>query len=835
MSHAPPDPAPRDFGPTEIHPADASRISRPPASAPPLPEEAARVGPEARFDKFIRTRRIGSGGMGEVWRAWDTELGRWVALKFMREQEDPVEVGRFQREARLAGQLGHPNIAQVYETGTAQGRHYIAMPYIDGVTLLQFSRRDRRVVVTLMRDAAQAVDFAHRAGVVHRDIKPHNIMVSTVTRAGRKGSSSTAEHHAYVMDFGLARSTRRGADASQTGDVVGTPAYMPPEQARGERVGPAGDVYGLGATLYELLAGMPPVVAPTAAETLKRILEDEIRLPSVLDKTVDRELETIVMKCLEKEPRSRYRTAGELADDLGRWLAGEPILAHPPSAMYRLRKALARKRGAVVGLGIGLVLTASVLALAWPSIHFAHKGRQAAERERAAAERDRELWQRASTAFFEAELLSRAGERKAAANRLQAGLDECLSAIRESETARARYFLGRFRRLLGDTNAAQAELDRAISLDPGLSDARVERGLIRAADFAARVDQLLLDAPASWRASGNLWAQIHLLSPDLKGLRVEISGDLSADTGRISYLGRADAVFGHAELARASGEESEARRFLERVLYLDPAHVRAMVSLAKLELEEGLFDQADATATRAAERHRGDPEAFLLRARIFILRWEDDPDLSPSSGQISRWQDDALRAVALGASTAEAFAYRGDALRETGENESARAEYERALQARKGFAFALRGRGLLAGARGDHAAALRDLDAAVEALPGSPRTRLLLAGACVAAGSLDRAWSEFSKVLSEYPGILRARLGRAIVQEKRGAVDAAVAELNQAVERHPAAFLTRALLFERAGRVKEALADFNTAVRETQPGTQERAAALEGVARLSPR
>ena len=760
--------------------------------------------------------------MGEVWRAWDTELGRWVALKFMREQEDPVEVGRFQREARLAGQLGHPNIAQVYETGIAQGRHYIAMPYIDGVTLLQFSRKNRRVLVELTRDAAQAVEFAHRAGVVHRDIKPHNIMVSTVTRAGRKGGSARAEHHAYVMDFGLARSTRRGADASQTGDVVGTPAYMPPEQARGERVGPAGDVYGLGATLYELLAGMPPVVAPTAQETLKRILEDEIRLPSVLDKTVDRELETIVMKCLEKEPRSRYRTAAELADDLGRWLAGEPILAHPPSAMYRLRKALARKRGALIGLGFGLALTATVVALAWPSIHFAQKGQQTAERERAAAERDRNLWQDASGPLFEAEILSRAGSVDAAARRLDAGIQLCREAIRESETAPARYFLGRFLRLRGSVDAALFELDRALAIDAAFGEARVERGLIRAERYAARVDANLVGAPASWRAYGELWNQLDHLDPELPRLRQEALADLSTDPGKAAYFRGADAIFGRAELARSCGEKEKARQLLKDVLARDPAHVKAMSAMAKLELEEWDLENAEQWATRAAERHLGDPEAFLVRARVLFRISEDDPGSPDAAARSLRWQADAARAIALGANTAEALTYRGDGYREGGRLADAEKDYEAALKLRPGYGFAIRGKGLLAETRGDRPAALRDLGAAVEALPGSARTRHLLGLALLSAGDLDRAWAEFSKLLAESPGYLPARLGRALVHERRGTLDGALAELNQAVEQVPASAEARWLRARVRARKRDAggaLEDARVVLRERPDDT----------------
>jgi len=301
----------------------------PPEALDPLPSQC--------YGKFVRVAKLGAGGMGEVWRAWDRELGRWVALKFLR-GGDPEEIARFKREAQVAGRLTHPNICAIYEAGEDRGEHFIAMQYVEGETLK--GRRERGEVAHLVRDAARAVAFAHERGVVHRDLKPDNLMA--------------ARGNVYVMDFGLAR-TVEGSKLSMSGMVVGTPAYMSPEQARGEKVDGRADVYSLGATLYELVEGRAPFAGPNVYEVLRKVQEEEPR-------RIDGEIGTIIAKAMEKECGRRYATARALAEDLDRWLSGEPIEARPATALYRLRKRFAEGR-AVAVLGAVLAVFARAFSL----------------------------------------------------------------------------------------------------------------------------------------------------------------------------------------------------------------------------------------------------------------------------------------------------------------------------------------------------------------------------------------------------------------------------------------------------------------------------------------
>ena len=317
-----------------------------PTSEPSVPEEVVAAPVTSKFGKFVRTRRLGAGGMGEVWKAWDTVLGRWVALKFLKGGDDD-EIARFQREAQTAGRLHHPNIAAIYEVNEDQGRRYIVMQFVDGQNFHEFPREDRRLLVRLIIDAARGLQYAHEQGVIHRDLKPENLMVAT------RGE----ERQVFLMDFGLARAAEGASKLSATGFLVGTPMYMSPEQARGDKVEVTSDVYSLGLTLYELLTDAKPFASENVYETLRRVQELDPPAPRELDRKIDEDLETIVLKSISKEPSSRYPSAKSFADDLQAYLAGEPIQGRRESLSRKLirrvrRHPLAFAAGAVLVVGL---------------------------------------------------------------------------------------------------------------------------------------------------------------------------------------------------------------------------------------------------------------------------------------------------------------------------------------------------------------------------------------------------------------------------------------------------------------------------------------------------
>jgi hypothetical protein len=300
---------------------------------------------------------LGHGGMGVVYRARQVWLQRLVALKMIRSGvPDRQQCERFLAEAQAAARLHHPHMVQVYEVGEHEGRPYVALELVDGGMLSErFARNplDALQAAALLETVARAVHHAHEQGIVHRDLKPCNVLL-------------TADGTPKVADFGLAKKLDE-AGQTQSGAIVGTPSYMAPEQAagKGKALGPAADVYALGAILYEALVGRPPFRAATSLETLRQILDDEPVPPRRLQPRVPRDLETICLKCLHKEPHRRYAMALELAEDLRRLLAGEPIRARPVGPVERaLKWARRRPALALLLLVIGLGMLGSVVAVA---------------------------------------------------------------------------------------------------------------------------------------------------------------------------------------------------------------------------------------------------------------------------------------------------------------------------------------------------------------------------------------------------------------------------------------------------------------------------------------
>jgi WD40 repeat protein/tRNA A-37 threonylcarbamoyl transferase component Bud32 len=323
----------------------------------PFPEQASPVVAAApslrRFGDYELLGEIARGGMGVVYKARQVSLNRVVALKMILSGQlaSEAEVRRFQQEAEAAANLDHPNILPVYEVGEQQGQHYFSMKLLEGGSLagkVQELVQKPHEAVRLVAVVARAVHHAHRRGVLHRDLKPANVLLD-------------GDGRPCVADFGLARKVEAEGH-TQSGTVVGTPAYMAPEQARGSRgLTTSADVYSLGAILYELLTGRTPFEG-TAVEVLLRTIQEDPPPPRRVNPSLDADLEVVTMKCLEKEPARRYESAGALADDLERWLAREPILARPAGRWERLAKWARRRPAAAALLGVSLLATVLLVA-----------------------------------------------------------------------------------------------------------------------------------------------------------------------------------------------------------------------------------------------------------------------------------------------------------------------------------------------------------------------------------------------------------------------------------------------------------------------------------------
>ena len=352
----------------------------------------ASVGTKVRrFGDYELLEEIARGGMGVVYKARQISLNRIVALKMilaghLASQED---VQRFRAEAEAAANLDHPGIVSIYEVGEHQGQHYFSMGYVDGHSLAARLREGplpSRPAATLLKQVCEAVQYAHEHDVIHRDLKPANILLerSAETTADSLeqdicgsltsgGSSSSAfRSRPRITDFGLAKRLKSDSGLTGTGQILGTPSHMSPEQAAGatHNIGPASDVCSLGTILYQLLTGRPPFQAETPLDTLSQLLDSDPLPPRLLNRNVPRDLEAVCMTCLDKEPSRRYATARDLGDDLKRYLEGDTIYASGVNLLDRLTRALRQSRHEehFRGWGLGLMAFGLMIFLSHAAI-----------------------------------------------------------------------------------------------------------------------------------------------------------------------------------------------------------------------------------------------------------------------------------------------------------------------------------------------------------------------------------------------------------------------------------------------------------------------------------
>jgi TolB-like protein/Tfp pilus assembly protein PilF len=311
------------------------------------------------FGDYELLEEIGRGGQGVVFRAWQRSLSRTVAVKIIGigQWATDAHLKRLRREAEAAAKLNHPGIVPIYEVGERDGTYYFSMRFVEGDHLDEVVSRgpiSARRAAELIAKVARTAHYAHEHGILHRDIKPGNILLD-------------ANGEPHLTDFGLARLVEHGSTVTGSMEVMGTPSYMAPEQAVGNNtaVGSATDVYGLGAVLYELLTGHPPFEGGTTYETIRLLLDSEPRQPRSWNRKVDHDLSAICLKCLEKNPRHRYPSALPLAEDLERWLRHEPIRAKRSGLFTRARKWVERNRTIAALIMLSVVLAAGLGVMIW--------------------------------------------------------------------------------------------------------------------------------------------------------------------------------------------------------------------------------------------------------------------------------------------------------------------------------------------------------------------------------------------------------------------------------------------------------------------------------------
>ncbi|GEM_PF-1657737 len=735
---------------------------------------------------------IGRGGMGSVWEAFDPKLRRRVALKILHD-ESPQNSEQLEREARIAGRLRHPGIATIYETGVAGSQAYIAMEFVEGTSVDRLSMDPRRAAA-VVREAALAVHYAHTQGVIHRDIKPGNLIVD---RDGR----------VLVLDFGLARETLSCSSLSISGLLMGTPQFMSPEQAQGRarHADARTDVWGLGATLYSLLTGSPPFHGDSLPQVARRIVETSAPRPRQLNSRIPPSLETVVLKTLEKEPGRRYGSALHLAQDLGRFLSGLPIHAKPPSLLDRIRTKLAgRKRQAIL----------AALAAASVAVAVGAWGARVGEERKRGQVRDRALAE--ADAHFRGNRFSEARSKYEEARAWGASLPEDRYARCVEEERRIRSMARREAELSGHLRRAEAllrEAERARRI-PAYGHSEWNGYLEEAIRF---LNEGLARDPtwaAGYLARGRAWMEAN--DPDRAGndfteaIRWAPNDSLARFERGRACLERAFRASAQTDDPRARGRADEWRRRAEEDF---EAGGRSGWTLETRELEllegyrlfaagnvSGLFDWTEVMLPRRPSEGR----VWRIRvAALFGLR---------RYAEVEEACREALRLLGADALLRLALAR---AKEKRGDPAGAHEEATRSIEIDPRFTMGWILRGWLRGRLNDPQGQRSDAERLIELDPSSAWGYVLRS----AARGASRDWigmrDDSARALERDPQSAVAYSQRGRARGELGDWRGEVEDCTRAVEIDPVlaeAWANRGLAWGRLGRREEAMKDCTRAL-----------------------
>jgi tetratricopeptide (TPR) repeat protein/tRNA A-37 threonylcarbamoyl transferase component Bud32 len=809
----------------------------------PAAGEAAaprRPGPAPRLRRptvpgYEILEELGRGGMGVVYKARQLRLNRLVALKMILAGEyagtDAVE--RFLAEARMVARVRHPNVVQIHAIGDFEGRPYVELEYVEGGSLgsrLDGTPWPPRAAARLVESLASALAEAHREGIVHRDLKPANILI-------------TDDGTPKITDFGLAKSSERDLGLTRTDSILGSPCYMAPEQAEGHArdVGPTADIYALGANLYELLTGRPPFVGPSVLATLELVKDAEPVPPSQLQPGVAPDLETICLKCLRKEPARRYESARALAEDLGRFLAGEPILARPTTQWERAWKWVHRRPSTAA---LVVVSALSILAAAGSGLWYR------AERDRRRAEVRRRI-QGVRAQVNRSILLGEEALRRKDWDGARAQMIGALALIRaEPELAATG----------ADAARALAYCEAKITDRRARADARARRSAFQAAYDEAVFYQSQytgLEPEANQRASRaaarRALEQFEPATGPGTGLEL-VPGALDATeagaiTGRYYELAL---ILAAAVSQPIAGEDPAAQArealrvldrvervrtptrayFLRRAEYLLATGDRPGAETARARAESaGVAEDSavdDFLEGEGAYRRHDYPRALAALRRLltrqpghfwgqYLLAICHLKEHRPAEAQVALTVCQATRSGFVWT-----YLLKGFAEGEMGEFDLAESDFQRAAEL--GLDEAARyvmlvNRGVMRVRRGRSESAAEDFRAAIALKSDQFQAYINLAQAYQNLGRLDRALGALDRAIDRFPDRAVLYRARARVHRLRSDDPRALADLARAVALSPADgparagdYMERAILFQQAGRHAEALAECDRAL-----------------------
>ncbi len=812
------------------------------SSTPYRLEEDTAEEARLKLGKYRLIREIARGGMGIVFEAEDPELKRPVALKILREGDaEPEVVSRLHREAAIAAQLQHPGIVGIHEVGMVRdpsGRptHFIAMDYVEGRTLGDLfgeGKTPRRELVRMLEDVARAVAFAHSKKVVHRDLKPANVLVD---REGR----------VVLTDFGLARAERFGTRLTHTNAVLGTPAYMAPEQVDGKakELGPKADVYALGVMLFEILTGRLPFDARTPGRLYEQILNEEPRRPSQVTPGVEWELEVICLRAMEKNPEHRYATATTLADDLRRFLNGEPIQARRVSTWRRVvKKALRNKAMTALAVGMAVVVVSAAAVVGtreWRNRKRLAEEQMLRARREASLKRLATLWAGILEANREVRLGRVAPE--AGWRELEERIRAVDGYIREWPNDPVGYYVrARGKMYLGDLEGAEkdalAAVERRADFRPGwalvgmikirLCGSQSICGFEEIPSLHRRIKQWVQEAIGAFERGwdpgkekqeaerwGLAWTREEQVTTTIaRAQELRYRGN---PNGAGDLLQEAFETVRSEEIANALGnlfKEPERREgHQDTALRLAPGYAEAWLDRGSARKDRGNIAGAIADFTQAITLRRNFADAYLSRGALYEKQKEFRAAIA-----------DYDRVIELRPWSALAYANRGGCKGDCGDPRGALADFDMALQRNDDHPEALYNRGRVKAALEDRVGAIRDFDRAIEVRPENVAAYIDRGLSKASLGNFPGAVLDFDRALHLDPKNARAYGGRALAKAGGGDHQGAISDYDREIELRKddaRAYMSRgrskAALRDQAG----AISDFDRAL-QIDPGLSD--------------
>ena len=783
--------------------------------------------------RYSVERRIARGGMGEIFLARDTRLNRPVAMKILASKLSDAEwTERFKAEAQTMGQIDHPGIVPIHDIGLLpDGRLYYTMKLVDGLTLEELinAGQERARLLRVLARTCDVLHVAHEMGVIHRDLKPSNIMVDDSDQV-------------YVLDWGIARAMDEfraaggegavtGMGLTSAGTILGTLQYMPPEQARGDlaSIDVRSDVYSLGAIFYEILTGEPPVSGANETEILEAVAKGRIVTPRERNPSLPTDLEAICLKALRKHPRQRYQTARAMANDLRRWLNGDPVLAHPQTLAYRFSKLWA-KRKALLMTGAIAVMACGSFGIYWLSHR---EDRALAEAMRIENEifgpiqarldklsEDRDGWKRGIELLkaglarddrsWEAwKWLGELHEKRAeyeeafAAYRSAYSVNPKLAAL---SYASGRVLMDHLRR----NDEARRDFERALIAEPENEYALIGRARIAVLDndYRKAMEMCRRAAPVGEHVPDLFFVRGYIYNEGPGALKDHRMA--AADFRRVIEK-RPWSSNAHTNLGRAlreAGDLEGAVKAHEKSVALNPSNALAYTNLGVARYDVGDIEGALAAHTKAIELDRDMAGAYTNRSQPLVakgeiqraladldraleldselqLAWSNRGAARHMAGDYDGAIADFTKAIELGPEDHVSYSSRGAAREKKSDFEGAIADHAKAIELAPNWAEAYYNCGIARAAAGDLQGAIADYTKAVDVDPGHAKAYSNRGYARFDAGDLDGAIQDQTKAIKLDPGLAKAYANRGRARREKGDPDGAIADLAKAVELDP--------------------------------------------------